>query len=100
MNVSSLIRQDSEFKQALVCIKEQVAAPKPLPTVINGLTDGAFTAFATGLLRELTEGEAAPALLLADTPEHAVRLSEALRSAGIRARHLPPRPLVFFSVCP
>ncbi|MBQ7376801.1 MAG: transcription-repair coupling factor [Clostridia bacterium] len=98
MNVSSLIRQDSEFKQALVCIKEQKNAQKPLPTVINGLTDGAFTAFATELLRELTEGKAAPALLLSDTPEHAVRLSEALRSAGIRASHLPPRPFVFYSV--
>ena len=86
MKISSLIRQDNEYRQALLCAGEQKTASKPLPIVVNGLTGGAFTAFAASLIEDFSPTEKSPALLLSDTPENARRLAKSLTACGITSR--------------
>ena len=86
------IRLDREFRGAMITLAEQLASPRPLPIVINGLSGGAIDAFTVETLREA----ARPALVLVRAESEAARLSEVLADAGLRAAVYSDREFCFF----
>ncbi|MBO5789906.1 MAG: hypothetical protein J6R40_01995, partial [Clostridia bacterium] len=71
---SQLIRFDREFRQLLIALNEQLRTPKPLPLVVNGLSDGATEAVCVECVREAKAQASLPSLLLASDEREAQSL--------------------------
>ena len=76
----------------MITLHEQLAAPCPLPLVINGLSGGAIDAFAVETLRDA--GRKSLALVRSD--QEAARLCAVLADSGLRAAVYASRELCFF----
>ena len=96
--VSSAITADREFYQASLALKEQLAAEKPLPLSVSGLSDGAREAFLTEIIRVANETGARPSLLLTADDAEARALAAALSEDGVDAVYYPPRDLVLLNI--
>ena len=70
--ITSAILADKEFHEALATLLSQKKVAKPLPLLINGLSDGAKEAFLAEMLRACLEECPAPLLLLASEEGEAV----------------------------
>ena len=92
---SQLIRFDREFRQLLIALNEQLRTPKPLPLVVNGLSDGATEAFCVECVREAKAQASLPSLLLASDEKEAQSLRESLEEAGLSCLSYPTRDLLF-----
>ena len=76
----------------MITLHEQLAAPCPLPLVINGLSGGAIDAFAVETLRDA--GRKSLALVRSD--QEAARLCAVLADSGLRVAVYASRELCFF----
>lgn len=92
---TSLLRCDREFLGFLTCLHEQLSANKPLPIVVNGLTDGATLAALAETVRDVRREATAPLLLLVGSEDAAEKTAAALTALGLTARHFPMRDFTF-----
>lgn len=97
-SVTSLIRADREYRSAYLTLKEQLAAAKALPLVVNGLSAGAAFAFLAESVRDAVALTGAPTLVLVSDEDEAKKIARALSSAGLRAAAYPSRDLIFHSM--
>ena len=97
-SVTSLIRADREYRSAYLTLKEQLAAAKALPLVVNGLSAGAAFAFLAESVRDAVALTGAPTLVLVSDEDEAKKIARALSSAGLRAAAYPARDLIFHSM--
>ena len=98
MNISKIIRQDREFLAFLDCLVSDMRSKNPLPIVINGLSDGAESAFITETVREIAAlGEGPVIILTADDGERS-ELCSLLKRSDIRAAEFKPREFVFHNI--
>ncbi len=95
MNTSHLLHADRLLADVLKGLSEQMAAPRPLPLIVNGLAGGASDALCAELTRHTAKGRI-PALFLAPNEGEAERLTAALEDAGIRALHFPARDMTLY----
>ena len=96
--ISSIIRCDKEFSSSLAIIKEQLKADAPLPIVVNGLCDGAASAFLTELCSDIAEGCKNPILVLVKADDEIAAVVDKLTAVGIRAMGYKARDLVFYNI--
>ncbi len=96
--VTSLIRLDREYRSASITEKEQLTAAKPLPIVVNGLSEGAAFAFLAESCRDALAVKGTPTLVLVSDEDEAKRIASALGTAGLSARVYPSRDLIFHSM--
>ncbi len=95
MNITQALHADRLLGDMLRALDEQMAAPTPLPLVVNGLTGGAADALCAEVARHLSCGTL-PALFLAPNEGEAVRLAAVLEDAGIRCAHYPARDTTLY----
>ena len=96
--ISSLIRCDKEFDASLAVLRSQLSSPEPLPLVINGLSDGASSAYISEACRELTERDGCAVLILVRGEDEIASVLDKLGDAGIRAMGYRARDLVFHNI--
>ncbi len=96
--LSSFIRYDKEFSEALSTYKKQLKADVPLPIIINGLTQGASYAFLIEMLAETEEITSSPAIVFVSSESERERVTRSLIDAGINAMQYKPRDLVFHNI--
>ena len=96
--ITSAILADKEFHEALATLLSQKKVAKPLPLLINGLSDGAKEAFLAEMLRACLEECPAPLLLLASEEGEAASLAAFLQGEGIAAAYYPPKDFVLLSI--
>ncbi len=89
-SLTALIREDKEFREAAKAVKNEFAAEKPLPILVNGLSAGASDFFLAEMLREgLTEAEHAAVFVKSEGEAKA--LAARLASFGLPALYYPKR---------
>ena len=94
---SRALRADREFCSAMQTLHEQLAVPKPLPVLINGLPSGAAEAFCVQAVAEIWEREHRPSLLLAPDERTAAALCDIL-AAELPAALFPTREPIFYQI--
>lgn len=98
MNFQHLIRADREYGAVIGTVREQLAAKKPLPLVINGLSDGASAAFLAEAVRDIRTLSSAPVLIFTGKEEEAERVCADLSAAGMDVLLYRQRELTLYSV--
>ncbi len=97
LNVSTLIRQDSEFLASVDAMKEAYAAKVPLPISVNGLSGGAEDAYLVEMVKEARALSNA-CLVLVGNDEARDRVCALLEGSGVRAMAFKSRDLVFYNI--
>ncbi len=95
--LSSAIQEDREFRDAVRVLREAYRNEKPLPLLINGLSEGASDAFLAEILREglsLSRN----ALVLVKSEAEARHYAELLSLLGLPARYYPKRDFNLYPV--
>ncbi len=95
MKITQLLHADRLFGDMLNALAEQMAAPVPLPLIVNGLAGGASDALCAETARRVRAG-GAPVLFLAPSEQEAQRLTAMLEDAGIHALHFAARDLTLY----
>ena len=72
------IRLDREFRSAMITLHEQLAAPCPLPLVINGLSGGSADAYLVEAVTEAKEHSGAPAVIFVGNDAERTRVASLL----------------------
>ena len=96
--ITSLIRTDSEFSAFLSCIKDAYSSRESLPVAVNGLSGGAESAFLAEAVREARKISGKPVLVLVESENDRVRITDYLSSAGINSVGYKKRDLVFHNI--
>ena len=94
--MADAIREDGEYGHLLSTLKEQFGRAKHLPTVVNGLCEGATEALCASLLRDMQKGR--PAVVVCPEEKQCVRFSEVFSYAGLRSAVFPGRDLTFYAM--
>ncbi len=97
-HLSSLLRLDREFDGFVAALQEQLHTARPLPLIVNGLSNGADTAF---LIEGIGEAHAlahTPIVLLVPDERRALAMAAALSDTALRVRIYPERDLVFHAI--
>ncbi|MBQ9084192.1 MAG: transcription-repair coupling factor [Clostridia bacterium] len=97
LNISSLIRQDSEFRASVDAMRESYAAPLHLPISVNGLSGGAEDAYLVEMVKEARELSGSVVVLVGND-EARDRVCALLSGAGIKALAYKSRDLVFYNI--
>ncbi len=95
MNITQLLHADRLTGDMLHALCEQMAAPKPLPLIVNGLTGGCADALCAEEVRHIA-GRGVPTLFVAPNEGEAERLTTALTDAGIRAARFAARDMTLY----
>ncbi len=95
--LTSLIREDREYKNFASAFTEAMSAAKPLPIAVNGLTGGAVDAFLTESVSDALSRDIPVLILTADESERDA-VAAKLGTAGIDCRVYKRRELVFHNV--
>ncbi len=95
MNITELLYADCLLADMLKELSRQMAAPRPLPLIVNGLTGGAQDALCAEAARSVATA-GSMSLFLAPNEGEAQKLTAALEDAGLRARHFPARDLTLY----
>ena len=96
--ITKLIRTDKEFFAFLSCLSSAYRSDECLPIAVNGLSGGAEVAFIAEAVRSAREISGRPVLILTESEGERIRLTEALRAAGIRAEGYKRRDLVLHNI--
>lgn len=96
--ITGAITADREFTQTALALKEQLAANKPLPLCVNGLSDGAKDAFLTEMIRFVGEKTPAPTLVLVKDEGEARQTAAFLTGEGVDAVVYPTKDFVFWNI--
>ena len=96
--LSSLIRSDKEFSASMETMREQLRADVPYPIVINGLTNGAASAYLTEAIKEVRLLTSAPVLIIVASEAMRERCVSELRRDGVNALEYKTREFVFHNV--
>ena len=96
--LSRLITYDKEFGASISTLEGQFRAEIPLPTVINGLTGGALTAYLAEAVLSLRKVTPAPALVLTDSDTERDKTVRELTALGVKAVAFCARDLVFHNI--
>ncbi len=96
--LTSLIRQDREFKSFLSALKTAYKEKTTLPIAINGLSGGASSAFVAECIIEAKKITSLPVLVLCEGEGERENTVSALRSAGINCLGFKKRDLVFHNI--
>ncbi len=96
--ITAAMREDREFKEAMLALREQLSATRPLPLSASGLSEGAREAFVVETLRELSAIRTAPTLLLVREETEGRALAALLSEAGLPAVYYPARDFVFLNI--
>ncbi len=96
--ITSAILADKEFEEARATLLSQRKAAKPLPLMVNGLSDGAKEAFLAELLRAYTEETASASLVLVSEEGEAASLAAFLQNEGLSAVYFPPKDFVLLNI--
>ncbi len=97
LRVCSLIREDREFSESLLAIKEARAKGTHAPVVINGLAGGAEDAYLIECILDLISDGIVPTLIL-PTDDECVRVLALLDGADIDAVIYKPREFIFNNI--
>ena len=95
--LTSLIREDREYKNFASAFVEAMSATKPLPIAVNGLVGGAEEAFVIECVRDAASA-GAPVLVFAADDSECYSLAAKLRTAGIENRVYKRRDPVFHNI--
>ena len=95
--VSSLIREDREFAESILALKEAKSRKLHSPTLINGLSGGAVDAYLCEAVLELQGSGDIPTLILPNDDE-CVRVKALFESVGIESVVYKPRDFVFNNI--
>ena len=98
MKISELIREDKEYRDFSLCLKETYRSSRPLPIVVNGLSGGASGAFIIEALRDAVEISQGPVLILVGDDGERASLCSSLVAAGLDAVEYKPRDFVFHNI--
>ena len=96
--ITSAILADKEFEEARLLLLAEASAAKPLPLVVNGLSDGAREAFLAEMLRAYTEKTGRPSLVLASEEGEAASIAAFLQGEGLAAVYFPPKDFVLLNI--
>ena len=97
LNISGIIRADKEYDASVDTIKCQLAAQKPLPIIINGLSGGCTDAYVTECARDIAAAGGLCVIFASSDAERS-RIFTILSSAGIRAAEYKARDFVFHNI--
>ncbi len=95
MNITQLLHADRLVEDMLRALDEQMAAPKPLPLIVNGLAGGGADALCAEAARRVST-RGVPTLFVVPGEGEAERLTAVLVDAGIRAARFPARDLTLY----
>ncbi len=98
IRISSFIREDREFSEAIACLEDGHRREKRLPVVINGLAGGAVDAFTVECAHELFRITGKYPAVITESDEGAERICELLCRGDIPALHYKSRELVFNNI--
>ncbi|MBQ1260735.1 MAG: hypothetical protein IIX96_01830, partial [Clostridia bacterium] len=96
--LSTLIRLDREFESFVSTLQSSYRKEEAPPIAVNGLSGGAENSFLAEAVIESRRLSTSPALILTSQDDEAAKLTEALISLGIRARHYQHRDLIFNNI--
>lgn len=96
--VSSLLREDREFRDSLKTMAEAYSAAVSLPMVVNGLTGGARDAYLCEAVSEAVRISSSAVPVFVGNDEEAERICALLCGSGLRASVYRPRDLVFHNI--
>ncbi len=93
-----LIRYDRDFLDSISVLRQELSSDKPLPIVINGLSDGATRAYLSEAILELVGNGAEPPFIIVPSDAEREKLVAYLNSLGISALQYKPREFVFHNI--
>ena len=96
--LSSLITFDKEFYASSEVLLSQRSADAPRPVIINGLTEGAASAYVAEAVKLARKGSTKPPLILCGSEAARDRLASRLSDFGLRALAYKSRDLVFHNI--
>ena len=92
------IRQDIEYSQLLVGVRQQLGARNPQPLLVAGLCDGATTALQVSLINDSRTLGSKITLIICPDEKECRRTQETLSAFGIRTAFWQLRDLTFYNV--
>ncbi len=95
MNITEILYADHLLTDVLTSLSEQMAAPRPLPLIVNGLTGGAQDALCVEAARKVKDAGRF-SLFLAPNAGEAEKLVAVMRDSGLRAAYFPARDLTLY----
>ena len=96
--ITEFIRCDKEFSASVKLLSENLRSDVSNPIVVNGLSDGASSAYLAEAVCEAREHSGAPVLILCGSDGECETTLRTLREAGLRAEHFKSRDFVFYNI--
>ncbi len=95
--LNSLIKASPEYTRLLSRLKE-LKDNKPLPLLVDGISDGALYSLLFSLTKDITSEYRAPILVLVGEERRANKLNEFFKKSGIKSEFYPYRDFNFYNI--